>query len=285
MTLSVPGIILRSEEVSATEAATIQDPKPGEKQVWWRVLRLPSVDTVALLTLLCLWADDRWGTCGLRYEQSRLAVRDILAALCECLRGEGLDLQISIGHDTILQYPDWPSGTSWVSARVSPELLTDVEGFGSHAVRDSLGRGAKKKMDSLRLVRFETMPLVDFLIALGGSLLEHWFVQFVAQVGVRIDSFYWGVASGTADDQVNGISLDTQGLDIERGSSAFVTRQMLAYHVAGKAAMRHCDTFSIAVDKSRVFGKGAFNCAVALPSNIAFWAAPKALWEQGRDNC
>lgn len=280
--LSVPGIVLRSKEITATEATSIPEPKPGESQVRWRVLRFPSADTVALLALLCLWADDRRGTFGLRHEQGRLAVRDILSALCRCLRGEGLDLQISVGDDTILQYPAWPIGTNRVSAKVAPDLLIDVEEFGSRRVRDSLTKNARKKLDSLRLLRFATMPLVDFLIALGGSLLEHWFAQFVAQIGERIDSLYCKATSGTADGEVHGVSLDTSGLDIESGSTAFVTRQMLAYHVASKEAMRGCDTFSIAVDKSRVFGKGVMNCAVALPSNVAFWAAPKAVWEQCR---
>lgn len=134
--------------------------------MWWRVLRFPSADTVALLTLLCFRADDRRGTCGLRHEQSTLAVRDILAALYECLRRVGLDLQISVGGDTSLQYPAWQIGTSWDSARAPPELPIVVEEFGSREVRGSLGRGAKKNMDSLRLVRFETKPL-DFLIALA----------------------------------------------------------------------------------------------------------------------
>ncbi len=48
-------------------------------------------------------------------------------------------------------------------------------------------------------------------------------------------------------------------------------RLLVSYWQAGREAADGHTSFSIALDKSRVFGRSCANCVIALRNNVAFW--------------
>lgn len=106
--------------------------------------------------------------------------------------------------------------------------------------------------------------------------------QLVWQIASRLEKSilhaaeHSGQLFGNGSVQSDGFATDATHRQVDRALVEYWQAGRLAAHQEGAAMM--C---SIAVDNSAVGGRRLLNCAVALPSNKAWWCPPQAASEHG----
>lgn len=270
-TAGIPGLLLRSRMLGGDMAVV------NLSCCLCRVLPFPTVDTIGLVALLALWSNSSRGSTGLRRTEDRMSCQFIMEGLCLSLAGEWV-LHIFLDRELTFDWPARPHGEyplrlpahgATIDLRPVSQVPRERRGQVRHLVLDQMR--AQGDSDGFASV----WRVMQFLAEVGPDA-KTMFAQVSWQVGMRIDQKYCGVVFNNEGSE--GVQLDDAGFSFEDASDARLFQRLAAYHLASiDAAAEHKDSLSITCDKSRVFGKGLLNCAVALPNNVAFWAAPKVL--------
>lgn len=254
--LGLPGQLLKSSQYSSTLAAEGEDVE--------RQAAAPHISIVAVVALLVRWASCSTAAGGLKDQEDRdCALR--------CLRTFGM-AGAGCSWDLIvyMQVRDWVSG---FGDGEEPMLWhADEKGQLSCNVEQSQFEHASRLGDPR-----DMSDIVSLLCALGKTPRQF---DLFKQVLVQASLVWQGNLLAQANSPKRTgcpISLTVGGAPSEGQSRRAIEQRNAAYWHAGRQWADGQTHFSIAVDKSRVGGRGKQNGALLLPRNFCFWMLPQDL--------
>lgn len=201
-----------------------------------------------------------------------MACLERLRALLASVAEQGCSLDVVLGHSLRWQWP-WRPGCG------APGVLCFQAG-GKVSVGElrKLVAELPEQCDGIMpaFASEESVDLLAFVQALAtpkqpGPL----YAQVVFALGELLDHSYWRVLT-MRGLSINGISICRAELDVDSVSRSELDRHMCAYVKTSAALGSDAMELSIALDKSRVFGRGLMSFAVVMPNNLAWWAPPQA---------
>ena len=95
------------------------------------------------------------------------------------------------------------------------------------------------------------------------------------KLGKTLDNIFVDACENNSGKLDPNISFDVNKTDLENASDFRLSREMAAYVLASNRSAGDWIHLSLQLDKSRVFGRGFWNLAFALPDNTAWWAPPQ----------
>ena len=196
----------------------------------------------------------------------------LLEAVLVPLAQEAWTIDVWLDEDLVFRWPWLPVG------RHTLRLPVDVGGrVLVRALREAV-RGLppadQKPYANLGLEHVESEPLAEFLRRLAaGRTSNPLYPQLCWRLGLRLDQVIH--RASVEGGSIPGFTLNIREFRMDDCTRTRAEREMGAYVLASKKAAKNAVLMSMALDKSRVFGKGLMNVCFALPSNTAWWSPPQ----------